>query len=548
MRVLLSSALLGVAALMSTTALADTFSATSRVSAVTVYPSEALITRTAEVELPAGRHRILIGGMPFIDEIEGLQVIHPGVRRVGLYMREGYPVLQDASTPEREAAKARVVEVEDQIDALHRASAEARLAADGAEASIAFLTQLGRGEGTALPDPDQLRALITTIGEQTAQARETILRAEATERSFERDLTALEAELLRAQAELEALSQQDEKQMFLALDVLASEGVTVPLRLSYPADAVSWQPAYEFNLKTGDAPQVALRRDIMIQQATGEDWVDVALRVSTSTPDQRINPNELWPARRWIEDDYEAKQQFSSDSRVMSDSLEASVAAPVMMEEAGGGFGTVTSEAGVSYSFETPVTLRSGAELAYLNLPDVTMMAEVTARAVPRRDQTAFRMASVTNASGEELLGSSNSRFFVDGELIGSGHFGGLTSEAEADLGFGPIDGLRIKRDLLDQSEGGRGVISRSNQRNLTAEIEVENLTGDTWPLRVLDQVPYSEQEDLEINWSASPAPSEENVEKQRGILAWDLEMQPGETRIITLNTRLSWPEGKVLR
>ena len=162
--------------------------------------------------------------MPFIDEIEGLQVIHPGVRRVGLYMREGYPVLQDASTPEREAAKARVVEVEDQIDALHRASAEARLAADGAEASIAFLTQLGRGEGTALPDPDQLRALITTIGEETAQARETILRAEATERSFERDLTALEAELLRAQAELEALSQQDEKQMFLALDVLAAEG------------------------------------------------------------------------------------------------------------------------------------------------------------------------------------------------------------------------------------------------------------------------------------------------------------------------------------
>ena len=54
MRVLLSSALLGAAALMSTTALADTFSATSRVSAVTVYPSEALITRTAEVELLDG--------------------------------------------------------------------------------------------------------------------------------------------------------------------------------------------------------------------------------------------------------------------------------------------------------------------------------------------------------------------------------------------------------------------------------------------------------------------------------------------------------------
>lgn len=91
-------------------------------------------------------------------------------------------------------------------------------------------------------------------------------------------------------------------------------------------------------------------------------------------------------------------------------------------------------------------------------------------------------------------------------------------------------------------------MISRSNQRDTVAEIEVENLTGQVWPLRVLDLVPFSEQEDLEITWSAKPTPSEENVDKQRGILAWDLKMQPGETRVITLNTRLGWPEGKVLR
>ncbi|MCG7628083.1 DUF4140 domain-containing protein [Epibacterium sp. MM17-32] len=101
MRFVLSSVLVGAAALLSTTALAETFSATSRVSAVTVYPSEALITRTAEVTLPAGRHRIVISGMPFVDEIESLRVSHPGVRRIGLYLRESFPVLEDASTPEQ---------------------------------------------------------------------------------------------------------------------------------------------------------------------------------------------------------------------------------------------------------------------------------------------------------------------------------------------------------------------------------------------------------------------------------------------------------------
>ncbi|MFY1713194.1 DUF4139 domain-containing protein [Tritonibacter mobilis] len=548
MRFVLSSVLVGAAALLSTTALAETFSATSRVSAVTVYPSEALITRTAEVTLPAGRHRIVISGMPFVDEIESLRISHPGVRRIGLYLRESFPVLEDASTPEQEAAEARVADIEDQIDALRRTSEEARLAAEGAEAAIAFLNALNRGEGAALPDPDQLRALVSTVREETAEARETILRAKAQERGFQRQMKDLETDLARAQAELQALSQQDDEQMFLALDVEADAEVTVPLSLSYPNDAVSWGPSYEFNLETGVRPQVTLRRDVMIQQATGEDWVDVALRVSTSTPDQRINPHDLRPDRRWIEDEQQAKQRFTSESRVMSDVAELAVEAPVMAKEAGSSFGVVASEAGVSYSFDVPVNLRSGAELAYLNLPDVTFSAEVSARAAPRRDPTAFRIARIVNTSGEELLASANSRFLVDGELIGSGYFVGLTPEAERDLGFGPIDGLRIKRDLLDQSEGGRGVISRSNQRDTVAEIEVENLTGQVWPLRVLDLVPFSEQEDLEITWSAKPTPSEENVDKQRGILAWDLKMQPGETRVITLNTRLGWPEGKVLR
>jgi len=547
MRVLLSSALLGAAALMTSTALADTFSAKSRVSAVTVYPSEALITRTAEVELPAGRHRILIGGMPFLDRVDNLQVTHPGVRRIGLYLREGFPVLEDISTPERAAAEARVAKIEDQIDALHRAASEARLAADGAEAAIAFLSQMGRGEGTALPDPEQLRALVTTIGEETAQAREIILRAAARQGEFERQLDALNADLSRAEAELAALSLEDEKRLFLALDVEAGEAMTVPLRLSYPAYAVTWQPSYEFDLQSGDAPSVLLRRDIKIQQATGEDWEDVALRVSTSTPDQSIAPSVLYPLPRRIEDPMLQKMQ-DQERRLSAASLAEPMAAPVMVEEADAGIAAIASDAGVSYVFSEPVTLRSGAELAYLSLPELRFDAQVGAEAVPLGDQTAYRVATLTNSSGEELLGSRNARFSLDGDLVGTADFAGLIPEAEADLGFGPIDGLRIKRDLLDQSEGGRGVISRSNQRNMTAEIEVENLSDQVWPLRVLDRVPYSQQEDLEITWSASPTPSEENVDKQRGILAWELEMQPGSTRIITLKTRLDWPDGKVLR
>ncbi|NIZ13114.1 DUF4139 domain-containing protein [Phaeobacter sp. HF9A] len=536
------------ASLLASTALAETFVTQSTVSDVTVYPSQARITRSAEITLPQGRHRIVIKGLPASEEVrDNLRIHHPGLERVALRMRRDFPVIETPDSPERSEAEARVKEITTQIDAIKQQAAEARLAAEGAKAAIGFLDQMGQGKGGKLPAPDELRALIGTISEETAKAGATILRAEAQSREIETRLKDLKQALASAQAELDALSQQDDEQIYLALDVIAPQDVTVPITLSYLSRGVRWTPSYEFDLHSGDTPAITLHRDIRLSQETGEDWEDVALRVSTSTPDQTIAPSELYARLYRIEDPIEPKARYQATSESLSRLAEPLVEAPMIVDEADDSFRVEATEAGVSYTFAEPVSVRSAAELAYLSLPPVELEAEVIAQAVPLQDETAYRIARVSNDSGEELL-PAEARFLLDGELIGRSYFTGLTPEAETELGFGPIDGLRISRALLDQSEGGRGVISRSNQRNTVAEIEVENLTGRVWPLRVLDRVPYSEQEELEISWSASPTPSEENVDKQRGILAWDLEMQPASTRVITLNTRLDWPEGKVLR
>lgn len=47
---------------------------------------------------------------------------------------------------------------------------------------------------------------------------------------------------------------------------------------------------------------------------------------------------------------------------------------------------------------------------------------------------------------------------------------------------------------------------------------------------------------------TADPAPTEENVEGQRGIPAWEFDLAPDETREVTLTHRLSWPAGMELR
>ena len=55
-------------------ALADTILATSRVTAVTIYPQGAMITREVTFTAPAGRHEVLVSDMPGSAEPQLLRV------------------------------------------------------------------------------------------------------------------------------------------------------------------------------------------------------------------------------------------------------------------------------------------------------------------------------------------------------------------------------------------------------------------------------------------------------------------------------------------
>jgi hypothetical protein len=99
-----------------------------------------------------------------------------------------------------------------------------------------------------------------------------------------------------------------------------------------------------------------------------------------------------------------------------------------------------------------------------------------------------------------------------------------------------------------NRSEGDRGVFSSTNELTEEAVITVENLTGQDWDILLRDAVPYSEQDDLEVTVSASPAATRTNPDGQRGILEWDLNVPAGDKQEISLDYTLTWPGGYVLR
>ena len=341
------------------------------------------------------------------------------------------------------------------------------------------------------------------------------------------------------------MSQRDEDYTALAVAVTSKGGEGHLVVTHYVYDAV-WAPVYDMALDR-KAGTLAVERGVLVSQYSGEDWVGVDLTLSTARPSEQSEPTVLWPELRRVEDEDDPEREVMKMARVADGgAVEAAMEPAVVASE------TMVASMGyqgdtVIYHYPVPVDLASGVENLRLALDEMSFAPKIVAQAVPRYDATAFVVASLTNDSGQILLPGA-AYLYRDGALTGIAQLAVLAPGDEVDLGFGAIDGIRLTRDMPQRAEGDRGIISTSTQIEEKAVLEVENLTGEAWPVRVLDMVPYSEQEELEISYSVDPTVSEADVDGKRGVLAWDFELAAGEKRAITLESLISWPEGKVLQ
>ncbi|MGR3321897.1 MAG: DUF4139 domain-containing protein [Pseudooceanicola sp.] len=523
------------------------FTLDSRVTAATVFPAGAALTREAEFDLPAGTHRLIVPDMP-VRDAEGLRVTAGGVTLGSVTIRDDLTPPRDAET--RAAVAAAEAEVERAEEALNAARDEVRairLTADAARARIEFLKDLNTAEGLAGAGVDTLRDLSRMVGEEVLAAERQALAAEGEARRAEAGIEDLVEALARAKQALAAVDVEAEDRAYVTVTVEAAEPVTGLLTFAYVTNGAGWEPVYRVHLARGDDPALRIERGAHVGQNTGETWTDVALTLSTVRPSGQTRPGEVHPWLRRIDDPVPEP----SPRKMLSDSAQGAImpapmaeSAMVAEERAAMAFDGLNA----TYSYGPPVTIATGAETVRIALGEIELSPEIVARAVPLYDRTAFLMAEAENDAVELILPSRSSEFYLDGTFAGLRPTPLIAAGDEVEFSFGPIEGLRLTRHVLDRSEGDRGVITRSNRQREQVEITVENLTGESWPVRLIDRVPYSEQEDLEIEWSARPEPTEVNVEDQRGILAWEFDIAPGAEQAIRLDQELTWPAEKVLR
>ncbi|MDO5632125.1 MAG: DUF4139 domain-containing protein [Paracoccus sp. (in: a-proteobacteria)] len=527
-------------ALTSLPALADVIRAQARISDILLHSQGATITREAVIDAPAGQHQLILPGLPAGIDAASLRIQADGATVASLNLQHSRATPDDRpETPDMTEARAEVDRLEKALRDRDAATAAIRAEAQTAEDTIAFLRDLAKSEGAAAGD---VAALASTVQAQILTVRRQAIWAENAARDAEtgrdNDQRALDA----ARARLNTLTESPLIGPALVLDVQIT-ATPATLRISHDSPQASWQPVYDLRLDRA-ANSLILVRGALVSQSTGEDWTDVALRLSTARPGGQSQATEVAP--EIVRTEAEPPMQPMGRSMDMEMTMPEALAAP---EPAAMGYRARKVDLGltVAYDMPAPVTIRDGADALRLTLDQSSLTTpEIYAEAAPRYDSSAYLTVEAVNDSGAPIL-PGPATLFADGTLTGQTHLDLLAAGDRLHLGFGPIDGLKIERRLPDRSEGSSGLIRRSNTETETAILRVENLTDTAWPLRLVDRVPVSEQESLRLSWSADPTPSETDPEGKRGVLIWRFDIAPGETRQVTVQTDLTWPEGNIL-
>jgi uncharacterized protein (TIGR02231 family) len=536
---------------------------TSRIDAVTVYPSGAEITRVAKVRIEGGDHVILFTDLP-------ARAVHSSIRVEG----KATAALEIGSVDSRRTS---VPRTDDAIAATERKRMEklkderallqaAVQAAEAQKTLIGNLAQLptrpAPAGGAAAAEPDWAQ-LFAIIGERFAQAQKVVLDTQVKMREIDRQIADLQGKLASLAP---ALVERTEVKVF----VNAAAPLDADIAIRYQVGGASWVPFYDARLATGtraQAPKLQLVRRASIQQRTGEAWENVALALSTARPGAGTAAPELRPvtvdyavepparpippvagaARSMAREvapaaapDQAAEVEEESKRAVRPKAAPAPQ--PVRAEE---GRAQIEAQAFQAvYSIAGRVTVPETGEAKRVQIDEAELDPALMVRTVPKRDQKAYLYAKLTMARGTPILPGQVS-LFRDGTFVGNGRLPQLAPGEEHELGFGVDDAVRVRHAIAEERRAEAGILTSSKTDTRNYKITLKNLHERAIPVTLIDQIPVSQNADIKVELLGKLAPSKRDLDDKRGVLSWEMELKPDEEKAVEFGYRVTWPAAK---
>lgn len=504
----------------------------SKITHVTVFLNKAQVTREVKTRVEAGKTNIVVAGITSQLDPQSIQVVGKGnfiltgITHQQNFINEfNYPLslqlLKDSLTQvEKQLAlennQKEILNKEEQLLANNQ-----KIGGANQNLTVAELKAMMDFYRTRLTD------ILTTklkIDEKVKKLTETRTRLQR-QLNEERDLFS------RNTGEI-------------VVSISAEQQTNVDLELNYVVQNAGWYPVYDLRAINTKSP-VQLNYKANVYQATGEEWKNVKLKLSTANPSQGGLKPEL---NTWYVDVYRPivrelkgraygvtmmKEKKSFEMDRAEEEVMAAPAASIADNVT-----TVQTSVNTEFNIGLPYTVPSSNKPTMVDIRKHDLKANYQYAVAPKLDGDAFLMAKILGWEEYSLLPGEANVFF-EGTFVGKTFIDPNLIKDTLAVSMGRDKRIVVKREKL-QDFTSRKLIG-SNQREAYAyEISVRNNKSEPLRIVVEDQLPVSQNSQIEVSAIDT---GNATYRKETGKLMWELSAQPGETKKVVYKFEVKYPK-----
>lgn len=521
---------------------ADDVLAGSAVSAVTVYPDRARVTRTAAADLKGGDATVVVDGLPAGVAPGSVQVAGTAGFELTIVSVESRQAFRADAASDREraiqadlrAATDRHQVISDKISALDTQAAFIE--------SVAKVSPPKTKEGILLGKPADWSAAWVAVGRGMDETLKAKREQEQALRSVDADVRRLEQELARVRTG--ALQTTE-----VRAQVHAGGAGTARFQVTYDVPAATWAPVYDARLDPEKGSLELILRG-QVRQRTGEDWDGALLTLSTARPGAAAAMREPEPwfvgfakpvatdfFRKSVTSEQEMKDAGIAGALDRADAAPASAA--VATAEVG--------EFALEYHVAGPQTVPADGEPHAYVADQRTFPVALQVRAHPGVEPVAYLYAVLTDDGAP--LPAGRVSLYRAGALVGQDDLGAVRPGEQRRLGFGADDRVRVTRQVDTDQTGKSGLFGGRQRVERRYVIEVGNFHARPVEVSVYDRLPVPGDTALEVKYldDWATAPSATDAEGGKGVVVWTGTFEGGEKRKIRFGYALTFPKDQRL-
>lgn len=393
----------------------------------------------------------------------------------------------------------------------------------------------------------------------------------------------------------------------LVLQVMNTVAGNVPLDISYLTQSARWSPIYDLRADSVREP-INMMYKAQIIQNTGIDWKKVKLTLSSGNPTQNnqapiLNSwflrygypnyenqnngviNQLQGKVAGLQIDKKAEEkivlrgarsvisdkkalviidgQISSEEELKQLPPENILSTNVLKGAQGsslygsdGANGVIVvntkrmndytdiseNQLNISFDIDIPYDILSNGKIHNVALKEIKIPATYKYYAAPRIEKEAFLLAEISDYGKYNLL-KGQANIIFEGMYVGKTFINANQTSDTLHLSMGRDKKVSIKREkVVDKS--GTKFLSSKKEQTFTYDITIRNNKKETIDILLKEQYPLSTDKDVEIELLSKDGAK---VNSETGILTWEINLKPNETKKIRISYVVKYPKDKVI-